>query len=97
MPQLLMHGQRDSSVPPNESRRWAMALDSLGRGSQIDFVEYPDEDHTLKRYRATVRDKLLRMESFFARHLRLPPPACATSSSRCATTTCSRSASCMAA
>jgi dipeptidyl aminopeptidase/acylaminoacyl peptidase len=38
-------------------------------------VEYPDEDHTLKRYRATVRDKLLRMEAFFAEHLRLPPPA----------------------
>jgi len=72
MPQLLMHGQRDSSVPPNESRRWAQALDSLGRGEQIDFVEYPDEDHTLKRYRSTVRDKLIRMEEFFAEHLRLP-------------------------
>jgi dipeptidyl aminopeptidase/acylaminoacyl peptidase len=75
VPQLLMHGQRDSSVPPNESRRWAQGLAALGRGDQIDFVEYPDEDHTLKRYRATVRDRLLRMESFFAEHLRLPPPA----------------------
>lgn len=75
VPQLLMHGQRDSSVPPNESRRWAQALDSLGRGDQIDYVEYPDEDHTLKRYRATVRDRLERMEVFFAEHLRLPPPA----------------------
>lgn len=75
VPQLLMHGQRDSSVPPNESRRWVAGLDSLGRRAQIDYVEYPDEDHTLKRYRATVRDKLVRMEAFFAEHLRLPPPA----------------------
>lgn len=75
VPQLLMHGQRDSSVPPNESRRWVAGLESLGRRGQIAYVEYPDEDHTLKRYRATVRDKLLRMEAFFAEHLRLPAPA----------------------
>lgn len=72
VPQLLMHGMRDSSVPPNESRRWVAGLDSLGRRSQITYVEYADEDHTLKRYRATVRDKLSQMTTFLAEHLRLP-------------------------
>ncbi len=71
-PQLLMHGMRDSSVPPNESRRWAERMRELGKGNLIDYVEYPDEDHSLKRYKATVRDRLDRERAFYAEHLRLP-------------------------
>ncbi len=44
----------------------------LGKGQLIDYIEYPDEDHSLNRYRATIRDQLLRMEQFLAKHLRLP-------------------------
>ena len=72
VPQLLMQGMRDGAVPPNESRRWAERMLELGKGSLLDYVEYPDEDHSLKRYRATTRDRLERMGAFFAEHLDLP-------------------------
>jgi dipeptidyl aminopeptidase/acylaminoacyl peptidase len=71
-PQLLLHGMRDSSVPPNESRRWAERMRELGKGDLITYVEYPDEDHSLKRYKDTVRDRLDRERAFYAEHLRLP-------------------------
>jgi dipeptidyl aminopeptidase/acylaminoacyl peptidase len=43
----------------------------LGKADLIDYVEYPDEDHSLRRYKKTVRDRILRMERFFEKHLRL--------------------------
>ena len=46
--------------------------DRLGKGGLLTYVEYPDEDHSLRRYRATSRDILVRMEAFLAEHLRLP-------------------------
>ena len=71
VPQLLFQGLRDSSVPPNQSQMWAERMRELGKGDLLDYVELPDEDHGLTRYRATVRDRLERMERFFAEHLRL--------------------------
>lgn len=75
VPQLLFQGLRDSSVPPRQSQVWAGRMRALGKAHLIDYVEYPDEDHSLRRYKATVRDMLVRMESFLVEHLRLPKPA----------------------
>ncbi|HEY9514788.1 MAG TPA: S9 family peptidase [Gemmatimonadaceae bacterium] len=72
VPQLLMQGMRDGAVPPNESRRWAKRMKELGKSNLLQYVEYPDEDHTLNRYRATIRNRLERMQGFFAERLRLP-------------------------
>ena len=73
--QLLLQGMRDSSVPPNESRRWAARMRELGKGDLIEYVEYPDEDHGLNRYRATVRDRMTRNQAFLAKHVGLGPNA----------------------
>lgn len=69
VPQLLFHGLRDSSVLPRQSQLWAERMKELGKEHLLDYVEYPDEDHGLKRYKDTVRDRLTRMERFFAEHL----------------------------
>jgi len=74
-PQLLMQGLRDSSVPPNESKRWAQRMRELGKADLLDYVEYPDEDHSLNRYRATIRDMLVRINHFLNTRLRLDGPA----------------------
>lgn len=71
-PQLLFHGLRDTNVPPRQSKVWVERMRELGKGQLIEYIEYPDEDHSLNRYRATIRDRLLRMEQFLAKHLRLP-------------------------
>lgn len=71
VPQLLFQGLRDSSVPPNQSQMWAARMEELGKGDLLEYVEYPDEDHGLSRYASTVRDRLQRMDRFFAEHLRL--------------------------
>lgn len=71
VPQLLLHGLRDSAVLPRQSQVWAKRMRELGK-ENFEYVEYPDEDHSLRRYKATVRDRLERMEAFFAEHLRLP-------------------------
>ncbi len=72
VPQLLFQGLRDASVPPRQSELWVQKLKELGKGDLIDFVEYPDEVHSLRRYKATVRDRLSRMQDFLADHLNLP-------------------------
>jgi dipeptidyl aminopeptidase/acylaminoacyl peptidase len=72
VPQLLLHGLRDSSVLPRQSTIWVQRMQELGKSDLIEYVEYPDEDHSLRRYKATVRDRLLRMERFFEKHLKLP-------------------------
>lgn len=71
VPQLLFQGLRDTSVPPRQSQVWVDRLRALGKGDLLDYVEYPDEDHGLGRYKATIRDRLERMERFFAEHLDL--------------------------
>ena len=72
VPQLLFHGLRDSAVAPRQSKVWVERMRELGKGHLIEFVEYPDEDHSLNRYQATIRDRLVRMEGFLAKHLSLP-------------------------
>lgn len=72
VPQLLMHGLRDSSVLPRQSQLWVARMQELGKSDLITFVEYPDEDHGLRRYKATVRDRLERMTDFLSEYLRLP-------------------------
>lgn len=72
VPQLLLQGMRDSSVPPNEARRWAARMRELGKGDLLEYVEYPDEDHSLLRYRSTVQDHLERIQRFLGTHLIIP-------------------------
>ena len=72
VPQLLFQGLRDTSVPPRQSQVWVDRMEEVGKRDLVDYVEYPDEDHGLQRYKATIRDRLERMERFFAEHLRLP-------------------------
>jgi dipeptidyl aminopeptidase/acylaminoacyl peptidase len=72
VPQLLMHGLRDSAVLPRQSTVWVDRMRELGKDALITYVEYPDEDHSLLRYQDTTRDRLQRMERFFAEHLGLP-------------------------
>jgi predicted esterase len=43
VPILLMHGARDSIVPPASSRRSALALQAAG--AQHLYLEFPDKDH----------------------------------------------------
>jgi dipeptidyl aminopeptidase/acylaminoacyl peptidase len=81
-PQLLMQGLRDSSVPPNESKRWVKRMRDLGKGDLIEYVEYPDEDHSLNRYRASIRDQLVRIERFLFENLKLDRPKEKTSNGR---------------
>jgi dipeptidyl aminopeptidase/acylaminoacyl peptidase len=75
VPQLLMHGMRDGSVPPNESKRWAQRMRDLKKGHLLTYVEFPDEDHSLLRYRATIREQMERIPAFLAKHLDLQQPA----------------------
>jgi len=75
VPQLLFQGLRDGSVPPRQSQVWVERMREVGKGSLLDYVEYPDEDHGLRRYKATIRDRLVRMERFFAAHLGTRPRA----------------------
>ncbi|HWG33831.1 MAG TPA: prolyl oligopeptidase family serine peptidase, partial [Gemmatimonadaceae bacterium] len=72
VPQLLMHGMRDGSVPPNESRRWVAKMRELKKGDLITYVEYPDEEHSLLRYRTTLRDQMERIPLFLATQLEMP-------------------------
>ncbi|MDE2944883.1 MAG: prolyl oligopeptidase family serine peptidase [Gemmatimonadota bacterium] len=71
VPQLLLQGLRDAAVPPRQSQVWAERMRNAGKGDLLTYVEYPDEDHSLRRYKATVRDILERMDAFLTRHLRL--------------------------
>jgi len=82
VPQLLMQGLRDSSVPPNESKRWANRMRELGKSNLIEYVEYPDEDHSLSRYRISVRDQLVRIERFLFENLKLDRPKDKTTTSQ---------------
>ncbi|MDX1646950.1 MAG: prolyl oligopeptidase family serine peptidase [Longimicrobiales bacterium] len=72
VPQLLIHGLRDGSVPPRQSQVWAERMEALGKGHLLHYVELPDEDHGLRRYKSTRRTRIELMESFLAEHLDLP-------------------------
>lgn len=69
VPQLLIQGLRDGSVPPRQSQVWAQRMRELGKGELLQYVELPDEDHGLRRYKATTRRRIELMEAFFAEHL----------------------------
>jgi dipeptidyl aminopeptidase/acylaminoacyl peptidase len=68
-PMLVLHGLRDDRVPPSQSEIWVKALEK--RGVPVEWVEYPDEDHSLTRSKTTVSDRLTRMEELFRRYLGL--------------------------
>lgn len=72
VPQLLIQGLRDGSVPPRQSQVWAERMRALGKGDLLEYVELPDEDHGLRRYKETTRTRIELMELFLARHLDLP-------------------------
>jgi dipeptidyl aminopeptidase/acylaminoacyl peptidase len=72
VPQLLIQGLRDGSVPPRQSQVWAQRMREVGKGDLLEYVELPDEDHGLRRYKSTTRTRIELMEAFLARHLALP-------------------------
>ena len=72
VPQLLIQGLRDGSVPPRQSQVWAERMEELGKGGLLTYVELPDEDHGLRRYKETRRTRIELMTDFLAEHLRLP-------------------------
>ena len=72
VPQLLFHGLRDSAVSPRQSELWVNRMRGLGKGELVHYVEYPDEDHGLNRYKATIRDRIEKMTYFFSENLDLP-------------------------
>jgi dipeptidyl aminopeptidase/acylaminoacyl peptidase len=70
-PMLILHGLRDSRVPPSQSRLWVDAL--RARGVTVEHHEYPAEDHSLLRMRETIRDQMERIGAFFGTHLGAKP------------------------
>jgi hypothetical protein len=47
-------------------------MEELGKGDLREYVELPDDDHGLTRYRSTIRHRIDFVEHFLGRHLRLP-------------------------
>lgn len=72
VPQLLIQGLRDGSVPPRQSQIWAERMEELGKDDLLTYVELPDEDHGLRRYKKTRRTRIELMTDFLAEHLDLP-------------------------
>jgi len=72
-PLLLLHGEADGNVPPNESEQIFAALRTLGR--PVELVRFPGEDHGLRgrwENRVAHREMLL---DWFDRYLRDQPAA----------------------
>lgn len=65
-PVLLLHGANDVVVPVKQSRRMAEALQEAGR--QVEYIEFPGEDHWLSDGATRVR-MLKELERFLALHL----------------------------
>lgn len=65
-PILLLHGSRDTIMPPGQSELMAKALKANGK--QFEFVTLPDGDHSLSNG-ATRTEVLERIEAFLASHL----------------------------
>ncbi|NNL31107.1 MAG: S9 family peptidase [Gemmatimonadetes bacterium] len=72
VPQLLIQGLRDGSVPPRQSQVWAERMEEVGKSDLLTYVELPDEDHGLRRYKSTRLTRMELMTEFFAEHLELP-------------------------
>ena len=47
-------------------------MEELGKSDLLEYVELPDEDHGLTRYRSTIRLRIELMERFLGRHLAFP-------------------------
>lgn len=66
IPVLLIHGNEDTIVPVNQSRRMRARLS--GAGKDVRYVELPGDDHWLSN--AATRTQMLReMEAFLAQNL----------------------------
>jgi dipeptidyl aminopeptidase/acylaminoacyl peptidase len=65
-PLLVIHGERDPRVPPNESTQLVAALQRLGK--TYEYKTYPDEGHGFANP-ANALDALLRIEQFLDWHL----------------------------
>jgi dipeptidyl aminopeptidase/acylaminoacyl peptidase len=65
-PMLILHGLRDSRVPPSQSRLWVDAV--RARDIPIEYQEYPTEDHSLSRHRETTQDIMERVAAFLTAH-----------------------------
>ena len=66
-PMLILHGLRDNRVAPSQSRVWVQALQKYG--ATVEWKEYPEEDHSIARYKSSVADQLKRITAVFERYL----------------------------
>lgn len=67
VPVLLVHGDKDRTVPPEQSRQMASAL--KGAGKDYRYVELEGDDHYLSRDVTRVQ-YFQELDTFLARHLR---------------------------
>lgn len=65
-PVLIIHGERDARVHPQESAQFVSALKREGK--QFEYKTYPDEGHGFATS-ANALDALLRIERFLDWHL----------------------------
>lgn len=65
VPLLVAHGEQDTNVPPEATRKLVAALKKAGK--PVEAVFYPQAGHSFTRPEDTV-DFLRRVESFLARH-----------------------------
>lgn len=65
VPLLIAHGERDTNVPPSQSRDLIRAL--ARRNAGVESVFYPEAEHGFTRPQDSI-DFLRRLETFLARH-----------------------------
>jgi dipeptidyl aminopeptidase/acylaminoacyl peptidase len=68
-PLLIMHGEQDPQVPPQESEEFVAALKSAGK--TYEYVTYPHEGHGF-RQRDHLLDSYQRQLAFLQKYLRQP-------------------------
>ncbi len=66
VPLLIAHGERDTNVPPSQSRQLVAALRRTG-AANVDSVFYPKAEHGFTEPADSI-DYLRRVEAFLARH-----------------------------
>ena len=65
VPMLIAHGEKDSTVPANQSKRLHEALRKAGIAHE--YVTYPEEGHGFEKVENSV-DFLKRVDAFLAKH-----------------------------
>ncbi|HEX8379211.1 MAG TPA: S9 family peptidase [Allosphingosinicella sp.] len=65
VPMLIAHGEKDSNVPANQSKRLHEALRKAG--IPHEYVTYPEEGHGFQKVENSV-DFLKRVDAFLAKH-----------------------------